>query len=86
MELDLNTSKLPLPKDAIFDNAVGILLKTNKSISVLKTEILIKLKHRVKNAIIPLISSLTERSPLKMEKSMIKTREKLTSFLRMLKR
>ena len=57
MELDLKTSRLPLPKDVNFDTAASLLLKSNKSILVLKKEILIKLKHRAKNVILPLIKS-----------------------------
>ena len=57
MELDLNTSRLPLPKDVNFDTATSLLLKSNKSILVLKKEILIKLKNRAKNVILPLIKS-----------------------------
>ena len=89
MELDLNTSRLPLPKDVNFDTAASLLLKSNKSILVLKKEILIKLKHRAKNVILPLIKSdfkLTRKVQLRMEKSVIMIMEKLTSFLRMLKR
>ena len=56
MELNLDTSVLPLPKEANFNATIGMLLRTNKSIHVLKTEIFVKVKNRVK-IILPLIKS-----------------------------
>ena len=57
MELEIEINNLPLPKEFNFKTAVGMLLKSNSSIAVLKTEIFMKLKNRVKNDIFPLIKT-----------------------------
>ena len=57
MELEIDVSNLPLPKEINFNTAVGMLLKSNSSITVLKKEIFTKLRNRVKNEIFPLIET-----------------------------
>ena len=57
MELEIDVSNLPLPKEINFNTAVGMLLKSNSSITVLKKEIFTKLRNRVKNEVFPLIET-----------------------------
>ena len=54
MEFEIDTTSIALPKEAQFTNTIGMVLKTNGSLSVLKSEIFVKLKDRMKE-ILPLI-------------------------------
>ena len=54
MEFEIDTTSIALPKEAQFTNTIGMILKTNGSLSVLKSEIFVKLKDRMKE-ILPLI-------------------------------
>ena len=54
MEFEIDTRSIALPKEALFTNTICMLLKTNGSLSVLKSEIFVKIKNRIKE-ILPLI-------------------------------
>ena len=56
MDINIDCTSLPLPKEVNFRNEIKMLLKTNKSLTMLKTEIFVKISRRVV-LILPLIKS-----------------------------
>ena len=55
MDFKLNHNLLPMPKEIHFQTAIGMLLKTNNSMHVMKTEIFQKIRIRMKDVILPII-------------------------------
>ena len=55
MDFQLNILDLPLPKELQFQTAIGMLLKTNDSMHLMKTEIFQKIRTRIKDIILPII-------------------------------
>ena len=55
MDFKLNHNLLPMPKETHFQTAIGMLLKTNHSKHIMKTEIFQKIRIRMKDIILPII-------------------------------
>ena len=51
MDFEIDTTSIALPKEALFTNRIGMLLKTNGSITVLKPDIFEKIKDRIKEVL-----------------------------------
>jgi hypothetical protein len=57
MKLNIDMSNIPSPKEVNFKNVIGMLLRTNRSIFIMKTEIFMKIRMNVKNVIFLLIEN-----------------------------